>query len=79
MQSKVVDAKEDAKAAEIDDFDFEDVLEEELEYVFVCNGTPSNDDDKVVYNFQDKDHVFNQKDQGSFFHQKYLITRLQFT
>ena len=35
MYSKVVDANIDAQAVKVDDFNFEDVLEDEPEYTFV--------------------------------------------
>lgn len=62
MDFKVVDAKGNAKAAEVDEFD---VLQEETEYAFVYNSTPSDDDNEVICDLQDIDHVFNQNDQGS--------------
>ena len=38
MDSGFVDVNEDTQAAKIDDFNFEDVLKEELEYTFVYKG-----------------------------------------
>ena len=38
----------------------------------MCNSTPSDDDD-VVCDLRGKDHVFNQKDQGSIFLLEFLL------
>ena len=60
MDSKVVDAEEDSKSVDIDEFDFNYVFENEKEYTFVCDSTPSGNDD-IVCDLQGNDHVSMRK------------------
>lgn len=63
MDLEVVDAEEDAKEADVDESNFNDILEEENKHTFVNNGTSSDNDD-FFSDLQEKDHVFNQKEMS---------------
>ena len=81
--SKVVDAIENGKATGVDEFDFNNILEEEPEYVFVCNPTVH----KVIMIMMRSFMIYKENNlfliktsKEVLFHQKFfLITSLRFT
>lgn len=48
MDSEGVDANKDAQAAEVDDFNFKDILEDEPKYAFVQGAVECDKDSEVI-------------------------------